>query len=102
VTRPVQWSRTALDDLKSQVSYIAADNPDAARRVAARIRATGAALGERPIGRAGRVGGTYEKSVTDLPYIIAYAITISAGQEVVSILRVIHTARNWPAAAWPK
>ena len=41
-------------------------------------------------------------SKTDLPYIIAYAITISSGREVVSILRVIHMARNLPANSWPQ
>jgi plasmid stabilization system protein ParE len=40
VTRPVQWSRHALDDLKRQIAYIAADNPGAARRIADRIRET--------------------------------------------------------------
>ena len=36
MTRPVQWSRDALDDLKRQIAYIAADNPGAARRIADR------------------------------------------------------------------
>ena len=33
--------------------------------------------------------------VKRLPYIIAYAVTKEAGREVVSILRVIHTSRDW-------
>ncbi|HEY2659112.1 MAG TPA: type II toxin-antitoxin system RelE/ParE family toxin [Caulobacteraceae bacterium] len=99
--RPVQWSRHALDDLKSQIAYIAAENPPAARRVADRIRVTGAALGDTTTGRPGRVSGTYEKPVVGLPYVIAYAITALAGREVVSILRVIHSARNWPDEEWP-
>lgn len=102
MTRPVQWSRAALDDLKKQIAYIAADNPDAARRAADRIRETSAALGEMTTGRPGRVTGTYEKSVAGLPYIVAYAITAKAGRETVSILRVIHTARDWPPGEWPK
>ena len=75
MTRPVQWSREALDDLKAQVAWIAAENPAAAQRVADRIRATCDALGEMATGRPGRVSGTYEKSVTRLPYIVAYALT---------------------------
>jgi toxin ParE1/3/4 len=101
VKRSVQWSRDALDDIKSQISYIAADNPSAARRIAERIRATGDELGERTTGRPGRVVGTYEKRVLQLPYIIAYAITNRTGPETVSILRVIHTARDWPDEQWP-
>jgi toxin ParE1/3/4 len=102
VTRPVQWSRDALDDLKSQIAWIVAENPVAAQRVAERIRTTCSALGEMPTGRPGRVAGTYEKSVTRLPYIVAYALTRKAGREVVSILRVVHTARDWPDEEWPR
>ena len=99
--RPVQWSRDALEDIKSQIAYIAADNPIAARRIAEAIAATGAALGEMTTGRPGRVSGTYEKRVVRLPYIVAYAVTGRTGRETISILRVIHTARDWPDEQWP-
>jgi toxin ParE1/3/4 len=102
VRRPVQWSRDALDDVKSQIAHIAADNPAAARRLAARIGAAAAALGEMSTGRIGRVSGTYEKVVGGLPYVIAYAITDRAGREAVTILRVIHGARDWPDEDWPE
>lgn len=100
--RPVFWSRAALDDLKAQVAYIAAENPAAAQRVADVIRVTALALSEIPTGRPGRVTNTYEKSVTRLPYIIAYAITSNPAGEAIAIVRVIHTARDWPAEQWPK
>ena len=99
--RPVQWSRDALEDFKQQIDYIAADNPTAARRVAERIDATATALGALATGRPGRVAGTYEKPIARLPFIIAYAITPTAGGEVISILRVIHGARDWPRDSWP-
>ncbi|MGP1397244.1 MAG: type II toxin-antitoxin system RelE/ParE family toxin [Inquilinaceae bacterium] len=102
MTRPVQWSRGALNDLKAQIAFIAADNPAAAHRVADAIRDAGKALGDMPTGRPGRVAGTYEKSVARLPYVIAYAITARVGQEAISILRVIHSARDWPAGRWPE
>lgn len=70
--RPVIWTRAALGDLRAQIDYIARENPAAARRVAERIRATGAALADFATGHAGRVADTYEKSVRGLPYIIAY------------------------------
>ncbi|PHR16993.1 MAG: plasmid stabilization protein [Hoeflea sp.] len=102
MSRPVRWSADALTDLADQVSYIAADNPSAARRVADAIDRTALALGDMPIGRPGRVTGTYEKSVTNLPYILAYAITQRRGEEEIAIVRVIHTSRDWSAEEWPK
>ena len=98
MTRSGVWSRDALNDLKAQLAYIAADNPDAARRVADALRDVAAALGRLPTGRPGRVAGVYEKSVGKLPYVIAYA----PGDETLAILRVIHTARDWPKREWPK
>jgi len=101
VSRPVRWSNDALADLAEQVSYIAADNPAAARRVADAIDKTALALGDMPIGRPGRVTGTYEKSVTGLPYVVAYAITQTGGAEEIAIVRVIHTSRDWSPEEWP-
>jgi len=102
VKRPVIWSRSALDDLKAQVAYIAAENPATAQRVSDAIRAAASALSDIPTGRPGRVTDTYEKSVTRLPYIIAYAISSSPAGQVIAIIRVIHTARDWPDEQWPK
>ena len=90
--KQVQWSDDALADLEQQIVHIARDNPEAARRVAQRMRETGDALSAFATGHPGRVAGTYEKSIAPLPYIIAYAL--SEGDRVVTILRVIHTARD--------
>ncbi len=100
--RPVRWSRAALEDLKSQIDYIAADNPEAARRVSKRIGVAAADLGHMSTGRPGRVSRTYEKVVKGLPYVITYAIISQSAGEAISILRVIHAARNWPDEAWPE
>ena len=102
MNRPVRWSIEALEDLADQVSYIARDDPAAARRVADAIDRTALALGEMPTGRPGRATGTYEKSVTRLPYILAYGITQTGGEEAVAIVRVIHTSRDWRADNWPE
>lgn len=99
--RPVRWSSDAVSDLADQIAWIASDNPAAARRVAAALDQTALALGDMPIGRPGRVTGTYEKLVTGLPYILAYVIAETGGQEEVAIVRVIHTSRDWPAEGWP-
>ena len=98
--RQVQWSDSALVELENQIVHIAMDNPAAARRVAARIREAGNNLADFATGRAGRVNGTYEKSVTGLPYIIAYAL--SDDDTVLTILHVIHASRNWRPDEWPE
>ena len=100
--REVVWSQDALDDMDSMAAYIAADNPAAALKVLDRIEQAAEKLGQMAIGRRGRVTGTYERSLSRLPYIIAYALqTLPSGTERVVILRVIHTARNWPKESWP-
>ena len=101
MSRAVRWSSDALTDLAEQIAYIAAQNPAAARRAADAIDATALALGEMPTGRPGRVTGTYEKSLTGLPYILAYAITQTGSAEEIAIVRVIHTSRDWAAEEWP-
>lgn len=101
MTRAVQWSRGELDDIKEQIAYISQDNPRAARLAADRILDAGAALGEMATERPGRVSGTYEKPLSRLPYIIAYAVTAKGARQSISILRVIHAARDWQDEAWP-
>lgn len=95
--RAVVWSKSALNDIRAQVSYIAAERPEMAQRVADQLRATGRALGLAATGRPGRVTGTYEKTVSGLPYVFAYQLY----PDRIVILRVIHTARNWPKGHWP-
>ena len=99
--RPVVWSAEAHRDSLDILRYIADDNPIAAERVVDAIEEAGNKLGEFATGRPGRVTGTYEKSLAPLPYIISYELRLIAGRECVVILRVIHTAREWPAEEWP-
>jgi plasmid stabilization system protein ParE len=92
--------QSALADLIDQIKYVGSDDIDAANRVASSIRKTGDDLGDFATGHPGRVSGTYEKSVRGLPYVIAYSL--SEGDTVISILRVIHSARDWPDEDWPE
>jgi toxin ParE1/3/4 len=101
--RDVAWSDDALDDMSALVAYIAAENEAAALMVLDRIEEAVDNLSHMPTGRRGRVGGTYEKPVRSLPYIIAYALQGgSRGDERIVILRVIHGARDWPEGEWPE
>jgi plasmid stabilization system protein ParE len=102
VKRHVVWSDEARSDYLAIIRHIADENPDAAERVATRIDHAGAALANFATGRPGRVTGTYERVLHDLPYIVAYEIIAHPeGDETVAILHVIHGSRDWPAEQWP-
>jgi plasmid stabilization system protein ParE len=101
--RRVVWSKHAHDDFRGIIGFIAEDNPTAAHNVASRIDQTIQALATTPTGRKGRVSGSYEKVVRGMPYIIAYALGDEPkGHETVTILRVIHGARDWREESWPE
>jgi plasmid stabilization system protein ParE len=100
--RAVVWAAEATRDNITILRHIAQDDPDAAERIVDAIEAAGNRLGEIPTGRPGRVAGTFEKSLTPLPWILCYAIDDRPGAERILILRVIHTARNWQLGRWPK
>ena len=101
MTRNVVWSQDALKDITAQAIYIAKDNKKAALRVANAIKDAGDRLGAFSTGRPGRFEGTYEKSLAGLPYVIVYALSGTDAGEVTMILRVIHTAQDWPKGGWP-
>lgn len=89
----VRWLRTALRNLDEEASYIAADNPVAARRVVERVLAAIAQLTDHPgLGRPGRVPGTRELLVPKTRYVVPYRVRGDA----VEILRVFHTSRRLP------
>ena len=98
--RRIVWADASRDDYLGILRHIAEDDPDAAEQVGLAIQKTGNALAEFATGHPGRVAGTYEKSVHRLPYILAYALSEDAA--VLTILRVIHTSRDWHMAAWPE
>lgn len=101
--RRVVWSKHAHDDFRGIIGTIARDNPAAADNVATRIDRTIQALAAAPTGRKGRVSGSYEKVVRGMPYIVAYALgDESKGHETITILRVIHGARDWREESWPE
>jgi len=89
----VLWTEPAATALGRIQDYIANQNPRAAFEVALRIRIAVSQLEEYPkIGRIGRVRGTFELVIHDLPYIVLYRIN----KKEVQILSVYHTSRKWP------
>lgn len=89
----IRWSPTAVSDLKAIRTYIANDNPTAARKIARRIQESVNRLVSFPLsGRIGRVQGTRELVVPGTSYIAAYRIQ---GEEV-QIAAVLHGRQRWP------
>jgi plasmid stabilization system protein ParE len=89
----VRWLRRALLNLDEEASYIAADDPLAARLVVARVFAAVAQLADQPgLGRPGRVPNTRELVVAKTRYVVPYRVK----RETVEILRVFHTSRRLP------
>jgi len=88
------WSAPARRDLLDILSHIANDSPSAAHAVVDRIEAAVERLAAYPhLGRPGRVDGTRELVIPDLPYVVAYRVV----EGRTNILRVWHTAKDWPA-----
>jgi addiction module RelE/StbE family toxin len=90
----LRWTRLAERDLDDIAAYIGQDSPAAAARVVLElIDQTEKSLSRHvALGRPGRVLGTRELVIRNLPYIIPYRVR----DNNIEILRVLHTSRRWP------
>jgi toxin ParE1/3/4 len=89
----IRWLRKALRNLDEEATYIAADDPNAAKLVVRRIFEAVDQLADQPgAGRPGRVPGTRELVVRNTRYILPYRVRGGT----VEILRVFHTSRQRP------
>ncbi|MBB6489180.1 type II toxin-antitoxin system RelE/ParE family toxin [Rhizobium lusitanum] len=89
----IRWTLRALRRLDEIGEYIQKDNPDAAARVVARIVSAADMLADFPAtGRAGRIKGTREVVLGDIPYITPYRV----GSDI-EILTVMHAHQRWPS-----
>lgn len=87
------WTERALAEIDAIFTYVAADSPPAAERLAVLIEAKAQLLLDQPnMGRPGRVDGTREFVVTGTPYILPYRVRDGR----VEILAVLHASRQWP------
>ena len=103
--RRVLWSPLGLALYEREVlDYLETQNEGAMRRVRGDIERAVQVLAERPIGRPGRISGTYEKSVVGQPYVIAYTLLQRDDGEAddILIMRIVHTSRDWPPGSWPR
>ncbi len=88
----LRWSDEAVNDLVEIVAYIEERDPSAAGRLNDDIVATTGQFSERPyLYRPGRVAGPREALVRP-----NYLVVYQAGETSVDVLRVLHTARQYP------
>ena len=88
----VVWSLEAEADRASIFDFIADQNPPAAVHMDSLFSAAAAHLSDNSgIGRTGRVAGTREL----IPH-KSYRLVYEVEQNVVWILALVHTARQWP------
>lgn len=90
----IRWTLRALRRLDKIGAHIEQDNSDAAARVVARIVTAADMLAELPAsGRPGRIKGTREVVLADIPYIIPYRV----GRDI-EIITVMPAQQRWPQA----
>jgi len=88
-----EWTLPALADFNAAMEFIARDDMEAARAVAARIHAAVSRLEAYPgLGAPGRRTGTRELVLPRIPFLIVYR---ERGRQV-TILRLLHSSRMWP------
>lgn len=91
----LRYSGHARDDLESLFEYIAENDAVAAQKVSRIIRAGVDRLLQFPsYGRVGDIEGTRQFVVAGAPYIVIYEIE----DEMISILRIYHTAQDRPGS----
>ncbi len=89
----VEWSALAVEDRERIFDYIEQDDPRAAVRIDQCIADQAELLTRFPEGgRPGRVEGTREWVVRRTHYVMAYRVVGTT----VRILRVLHSAQQWP------
>ncbi len=90
----IRWTIGANRNLEQIEDYIARENPIAAiDTVLTVIKAVELLTDQPAMGRIGRVHGTRELIIMDTPYIVPYRVK----NHTIEILRVIHSARQWPS-----
>lgn len=86
------WTDPAVADREAIYKYVEAENPRAALALDDRfMRAAERLLSHPHLGRPGRLAGTRE-FVVNPRYILVYSIEA----DLLLILAVLHTARQWP------
>lgn len=90
----IRWTLRALRRLDEIGEHIEKDDPAAAARVIARVVSAVEMLPAQPaMGRVGRIKGTREIVLVDIPYIVPYRV-----KHDIEIVTVMHTSQKWPSS----
>lgn len=90
----LEWKPMSLSDREKIMEYISKDNPQAAIAPDDQFEIIAEKACERSeMYRAGRVAGTHE-AVVRPHYVLVYQVE----GDTLSVLRVLHTALQWPSA----
>lgn len=89
---PIIWLSSARSDLAEIISYIANEDPQAARRLKGRLESAVLPLAEHPyLYRHGRVPGTREV-IAHPNYILVYRVA----SEQIEVVNVLHARQEYP------
>ncbi|MGB9237171.1 MAG: type II toxin-antitoxin system RelE/ParE family toxin [Terriglobales bacterium] len=93
---PIEWTEQAIRQLDQAHDYIAlSNNKELATRITTQIVTTIQQLARFPMSvRSGRVPGTRELVISNIPFVVAYAIA----RDRIVILAIYHGAQQWPEA----
>jgi len=84
---------SAVADIDGLVAWVAKDSPQRARSAVERILETIERLNLFPeMGHKGRDEGTYERGVSETPYIVVYELRKKPS--AILVIAVVHGARN--------
>ena len=89
----INWTEASYEDLTELLDYFQKqDEPDVGKILVAKIyKATGTLRTFPHAGRVGLLKGTRELVIPHVPYFLAYQVR----QDVVDVLRVMHTSKLW-------
>ena len=91
----LRWLSKALENLDQEASYIAEEDPAAARVVVQRIVDAVNMLADNPaLGHTGRIHGTRELVIPGTKYIVPYRVR--SQMDRIEILRGFHSSRKLP------
>ena len=93
MSKEIIWRPLAEQDREAIMDYIAQDNPLAAADLDDEIETKVSALSQNPrLYKPGRIKGTREMVVRP-----NYVVVYQENKQSVEIIRVLHTAQQWPA-----
>jgi toxin ParE1/3/4 len=89
----LRLTEAARDDLRTVYMFYMGRSPAAADRAVGAILKAANGLARYPLmGKPGAIGGTRERVIMRFPYRVVYQIE----EDDIVVLRIIHTARQWP------